>query len=162
MSPRVCLAIASLLGFLAVTMGAFGAHGLKDAGPGGKGYLEQKYADTEAKNVAGQTFPASYKYLKDFETGVEYHMMHAVAMLLTGILMLHRRSKLLSAAAWCFFGGIVFFSGSLYTLVIGGPRWLGVPWGAIAPIGGTLQLVGWVFLAIGSWKAASPTIKQAF
>lgn len=157
MSPRVCLAVASLLGFFAVAMGAFGAHGLKDAGPSGKGYLEQKYAETETKNVAGQTFPASYKYLKDYETGVQYHMMHVIAMLFTGMLMLHRRSKLLSAAAWCFLGGILLFSGALYILVIGGPRWMGVPWGAIAPLGGTLQLVGWILLAIGAWKIATPS-----
>lgn len=156
MSPRACLTIASLLGFLAVAMGAFGAHGLKDAGPSGKGYLELKYSDTEAKNIAGQMFAASYKYLKDYETGVQYHMMHVVAMLFTGLLMLHHRSKLYSAAAWCFLGGILFFSGALYILVIGGPRWMGVPWGAIAPLGGTLQLVGWILLAIGAWKVAKP------
>lgn len=154
MSARTCLVIGAVLGFLAVAMGAFGAHGLKDAGADGKGFLEKKYGEMEPKNVAGQLLPAGYKYLKDFETGVEYHMMHAVAMLFVGMLMLHQPSKLLSAAAWCFLGGVVFFSGALYVLVIGGPKWMGVPWGAIAPIGGTLQLVGWILLAMGGCRTA--------
>lgn len=155
MSARACLIVGAVLGFLAVAMGAFGAHGLKDAGADGKGFLERKYADTEPKNVAGQMFPASYKYLKDFETGVEYHMLHAVAILVAGVLMMHQKSKLLSAAAWCFLGGVIFFSGALYVLVVGGPKWMGIPWGAIAPIGGTLQLAGWILLAMGGCQAAA-------
>ncbi|MFN9720751.1 MAG: DUF423 domain-containing protein [Planctomycetota bacterium] len=154
MSARACLVVGAILGFLAVAMGAFGAHGLKDAGADGKGVLERKYGDMEPKNVAGQMFPASYKYLKDFETGVEYHMLHAVAMLCTGVLMLHQKSKWLSAAAWCFLSGVIFFSGALYILVIGGPKWIGIPWGAIAPIGGTLQLAGWILLAMGGCQVA--------
>lgn len=66
-------------------------------------------------------------------------MLHVLAMLATGLLMLQHPSRWLSAAAWCFMGGIIFFSGALYVLVIGGPRWLGIPWGMVAPIGGTLQ-----------------------
>jgi uncharacterized membrane protein YgdD (TMEM256/DUF423 family) len=77
-------------------------------------------------------------------------MAHSLALGLVGVLMLRRRSKLLSVAAGCFLGGICFFSGSLYLLVIAGPRWLGVPWGAITPIGGTLMLIGWLALAFVS------------
>ena len=135
-------------------LGAFGAHGLTGSG-NGPGYLERKYWEMEPKTVAGFTVLASYHYLKVYEKGVEYHMTHTLAMAITGLLMLRRPSKLLSIAAWCFLAGILFFSGSLYVLVIGGPRWLGIPWGMIAPLGGTLLLVGWLSLAAGAWNAAS-------
>lgn len=144
MTARSCLTTAAVCGFLAVLLGAFGAHGLKDTG-----YLERKYAAAEARNDAGLTIPASHKYMQDFQTGVQYHMWHALALGIVGILLRDRSSRLLSIAAWSFLLGILFFSGSLYILVIGGPRWCGIPWGAIAPIGGTLLLVGWVVLAVG-------------
>ena len=147
MNARTCLCIASCLGFLGVFLGAFGAHGLKDTK-----FLTDKYAEMPPKIVAGQSIPASYKYALDFETGVKYHMMHTLAMLATGILMLHSPSRCLSLAAWCFFGGVVFFSGALYVLVLGGPRWLGIPWGMVAPLGGTMQLVGWLALLSGTCR----------
>jgi len=141
---------AALFGFLAVLSGAFGAHGLSDSG-----FLKKKYADMPAKDVSGMELPAGYKYLQDFHTGVRYHMWHSLALLGVGLLLTQRTSKLLSAAAWCFVGGIVLFSGALYLLVICGPDWNGVKWGMVAPIGGTLQLVGWVLLLIAAatWPA---------
>lgn len=148
MSARCCLFLSAVSGFLAVALGAFGAHGLKDSG-----FLERKYSDVNQKSVAGHAIPASYKYLIDFEAGVEHQMAHTLAMTFVGILMLRKKSRCLIAAAWCFFSGIVFFSGSLYVLVIGGPKWLGVPWGMITPIGGTLLLAGWLCLAAGVWRA---------
>ena len=145
MSARTTLTFAAAFGFLAVLLGAFGAHGLKDTG-----FLERKYQQVEAKNYAGQEIVASYKYMMDFETGVRYHMWHALALGLTGILMQRQPSLSFSVAACCFIGGILFFSGSLYLLVIGGPRFGGIPWGAVAPIGGTMLLLGWLSLAIGT------------
>jgi uncharacterized membrane protein YgdD (TMEM256/DUF423 family) len=153
MSARVVLFLAAMLGCLSVMLGAFGAHGLSNNQ--NTGYLETKYAAMEPKFVAGHSVPASYKYLIDYKTGVEYQMAHSLALGLVGLLMLRRRSKLLSVAAGCFLGGICFFSGSLYLLVIAGPRWLGVPWGAITPIGGTLMLIGWLSLAIGALRTTS-------
>ena len=147
MSARSCLFLAAVSGFLAVVLGAFGAHGLKDSG-----FLERKYGATEKMNIAGHQVPASYKYLADFETGVEYQMAHALAMGLVGVLMMKQPSRCLSAAAWCFLTGILCFSGSLYVLVICGPRWLGIPWGAIAPIGGTMFLAGWLCLAVAALR----------
>lgn len=160
MSPRLCLAFAAFFGFLAVLMGAFGAHGLAESRTG-ESFLEQKYADAEPKNVAGMVQPASYKYLQDFKTGVRYHMWHALALLGTGILMQRHRSRLLSAAAWSFVGGIVFFSGALYVLVILGPKFGGITWGLVAPIGGTLQLIGWILLLIGCLKQPTPAASPA-
>ncbi len=142
MSAHKTLLAAAILGFLAVFFGAFGAHGLKDSG-----YLTSKYKDLEPKDYAGHQIPASYKYMLDFETGVRYHMWHALALGLTGMLMQRQPSHALSIAAWCFIGGVVLFSGALYVLVIGGPRFAGIPWGAVAPIGGTLLLAGWIGLA---------------
>lgn len=144
MSSHTCLSLAAITGFLSVLLGAFGAHGLKDTG-----YLERKYADEPAKNIAGHPVPAAYKYLADFETGVQYHMTHALALAVCGLILRDRRSKLASTAAWSFLLGTLLFSGALYVLVIGGPRWAGIPWGMIAPIGGTLLLVGWAALAAG-------------
>lgn len=150
MNGRTCLCLAGCLGFLAVLLGAFGAHGLKDSK-----FLTDKYADLPPKIVAGHSIPASYKYAQDFETGVEYHMVHVLAMLATGLMMLRQPSRCLSVAAWCFFSGIVLFSGALYVLVIAGPRWLGVPWGMVAPVGGTLQLIGWLALTSGAFRMKS-------
>lgn len=148
MTARTCLTLAAIFGFIAVLLGAFGAHGLAggDARPG---FLERKYADAPPKKVAGMELPASYKYLQDFGTGVRYHMWHSLALFGVGLLMMRQgSSKLLSAAAWCFVGGITLFSGALYVLVICGSDWLGVKWGLVAPLGGTLQLLGWMLLAI--------------
>jgi uncharacterized membrane protein YgdD (TMEM256/DUF423 family) len=142
MTARTCLLVAALSGGLAVTLGAFGAHGLNDTK-----YLERRYADLPAKTVAGMEVPASWKYFRDFETAVDYQFMHTAALLACGILLQRRSSRLLSVAAWCFMAGMLLFCGSLYVLVIGGPRWLGVPWGMIAPLGGSLLIVGWLALA---------------
>ena len=147
MSARTCLTLAAVLGFLAVLLGAFGAHGLSDSG-----FLERKYTEMEPKTVSGLQIPAAYKYLQDFRTGVRYHMWHALALFGVGVLMRSRSSKPLTIAAWCFIGGIVFFSGALYVLVIGGPKFGGIPWGMVAPIGGTLQLIGWASLAIATLR----------
>lgn len=147
MNAKRCLTLAAVCGFLGVFLGAFGAHGLKDSG-----YLEKKYAAMEPKNYAGEQLAASHKYLLDFETGIRYHMWHALALAATGILMLNQPGRLLNIAAWCFAGGILLFCGALYVLVIGGPVFGGVPWGAVAPFGGTLLLAGWVFLALASCR----------
>lgn len=144
MSPRSCLLLSAISGCLAVVLGAFGAHGLGDSG-----YLERRYAELEPRQLQGLTVTAAHKFLRDFETGVRYHMWHSLALGLTGLLMLHSRSRWLSAAAWAWAGGILLFSGSLYVLVIGGPRFGGVPWGMVAPIGGTLLVLGWCLLAAG-------------
>ncbi len=147
MSARMCLTLAATFGFLAVLTGAFGAHGLSgsDSRPG---FLERKYADTPPKKIAGMEQPASFKYLQDFRTGVRYQMWHALALFGVGLLMRQRPSKLLNATAFCFVGGILLFSGALYVLVVCGPKWCGVTWGLVAPIGGTLQLLGWLLLTV--------------
>jgi len=155
MSAKTCLTVSALSGFLAVFLGAFGAHRLGDSG-----FLERKYADMDAKSIAGMELPAAYKYLQDFNTGVRYHMWHSLALMGIGLAMLKTRSKLLSAAAWCFLAGIVLFSGSLYVLVICGPSFGGIKWGLVAPIGGTLQLVGWLLMAT-AFARLKPEVSHA-
>jgi len=117
----------ALHGFLAVALGAFGAHALKEV------------LDDYSRGI--------------WETAVQYQMFHATAILVIGILM---SSKLLGGVkqlnlAGIFFNlGIVFFSGSLYVLAISGVKVLG----AITPIGGVLFLAGWVLIIVSALKQA--------
>lgn len=76
--------------------------------------------------------------LATFETGVRYQMYHALGLLLAAALGASRRAAPLLLA------GSAVFSGSLYLLVLTGWGW----WGAVAPVGGTLQIVGWLLLAL--------------
>lgn len=138
--------IAAICGCLGVVAGAFGAHGLQD-------HFVKLYGDTDPKIVVGVEVPAAQKYLNDFNTGAEYQMVHSLALLAVGLLAVVRPSGLLNAAGWCFLLGIMFFSGSLYGLSL-----LKMPvLGAVAPIGGTLMIVGWVLLAIAAPSAAQST-----
>jgi len=107
-----------------VAIGAFGAHGLKS-------FL-------------------SPQMLEVFETGVRYHMYHALGVLVSGWAWISRNHPLFRYAAWAFILGIIFFSGSLYVLSLTEVRWIG----AITPIGGLLFLIGWALLGIGFWKSS--------
>ena len=108
---------ASLAG-LAVILGAFGAHGLKN-----------------------KVSPAD---LAIFETGVQYHMYHALGLILIGILGFHYNSDVIQLPAALLSIGILIFSGSLYILVLTGLRWMG----AITPIGGVAFIAGWLLLVL--------------
>ncbi|MCY2959903.1 MAG: DUF423 domain-containing protein [Planctomycetota bacterium] len=110
------VAIGALSAALAVVCGAFGAHGLKER--------------------------VSPEDLAIWQTGVLYHLIHAPALVLYG--MFSRGGK--QAAGWCFLAGTAIFSGTLYGMTLGGPRWLG----AITPIGGVLLIAGWLAFA---WEA---------
>ena len=125
MSHKGILITGSLLGALGVMIGAFGAHGLADL--------------LEANNR-----------LDTFETAVKYHMYHALALLLTGILFFNIPAKPLRLAGLFFTIGILIFSGSLYILCLTNISWLG----AITPIGGLFLIAGWLSLGHGifhSW-----------
>jgi len=91
-----------------------------------------------AHGLRGRLSP---EMLAVFETGVRYQMYHALALVLCG--MLAGRGRATRIAAWSFLAGTLVFCGALYTLGLGGPRWFG----AIAPFGGTLMILGWVALA---------------
>ncbi|WP_322922303.1 DUF423 domain-containing protein [Paenibacillus campi] len=117
---QIMLVLGSIMMFLAVAIGAFGAHALKP----------RLNADM----------------LKIYETGVQYHLVHGIGIIAAGIAssQLTHGHTLATAAGWCLVGGIVLFSGSLYALSLSGIRKLG----AITPLGGLLFLAGWVLLAI--------------
>ena len=111
----------ALLGGVGVAIGAFGAHGLR-----------------------GRLSP---EMLAVFETGVRYHMYHALAILATAALLPRLDGRAVLIAGWSFMAGIVLFSGSLYALALSGVTTLG----AITPLGGVAFLVGWISLAIAAF-----------
>jgi uncharacterized membrane protein YgdD (TMEM256/DUF423 family) len=117
---RTFLLLGSIAAFLAVTLGAFGAHGLR-----------------------GRLSP---DMLAVFETGVRYHMYHALALILVSFVLGRFSGWLVYTAGWCFVAGIVLFSGSLYALALSGVTILG----AITPLGGLAFLAGWACLAFAS------------
>ena len=117
---KTFLLLGSVSAFLAVAIGAFGAHGLRAR--------------------------LSPDMMAVFQTGVQYHMYHALALILVAAILGHLSGWLIQTAGWCFLAGIVFFSGSLYLLAVTGVTMLG----AITPIGGLLFLAGWACLAFAA------------
>lgn len=115
--------MAGVLGALAVGLGAFGAHALKNV-------LE----------TSGR--------IDTYDTAVKYHFYHVLALLAVGLLMEKYNSAYLAYSAWSFVAGIVIFSGSLYVLCLTGFSRLG----AITPIGGLAFILGWVFIVVAVVK----------
>ena len=113
---RTFFALGSLSAGIAVAAGAFGAHALR-----------------------ARLSPAD---LATFETGARYQMYHALALLAVAWVAQQWPGTLPRTAGWLFVAGTVIFSGSLYTLVLSGQRWLG----AVTPIGGVAFLAGWACL----------------
>jgi len=113
MNRSPLIALGAVNAALAVAAGAFGAHGLEDR------------LDANALGI--------------FETAARYHMYHALALVLCGIIA----TRGATTAGWILQAGIVIFSGSLYALALTGVKGLG----AITPIGGLAFLVGWAYLA---------------
>jgi len=147
---RSYLIAAALLGMLGVAAGTFGAHGLgkmlnwkQGPQPG-----DTEFVSTEKTNRIEQLHA-------NFNTGVRYHMYHALALLAVawmGGQSKDYQTRLPKLAAWAFIIGIVLFSGSLYVLAITDQRWLGM----ITPIGGTSFLIGWAMLAFAGLKMNKP------
>jgi len=117
------LSLGALWALVGVGMGAFGAHGLeKVAGP---------------EEIAW------------WETAASYHLIHALGLIACGLAV---RSGCKSArAAMVMFAGSLVFSGTLYAMALGAPRWFG----AITPLGGVLMMVGWLLLALSARGANS-------
>jgi len=109
---------ACVSGFLSMVLGAFAAHGLE-----------------------GRLPPAD---LATFEVGARYQMYHAFALLAVALVLDRWPGPLGTSAGWSFLVGTVLFSGSLYLLVLTGPRALG----AVTPFGGGAFLLGWALLAL--------------
>ena|SRR5699024_5109018 len=113
---KTFLLLGAINGFLAVALGAFGAHG-----------LEGKISENA---------------LKTWEKAVNYQMFHTMALFVTALLMMTIKSPQLTWAGWLFFIGIVLFSGSLYFYSTTGITALAM----ITPFGGITFLIGWVIL----------------
>jgi uncharacterized membrane protein YgdD (TMEM256/DUF423 family) len=120
---KLFLILGAIHAFLAVALGAFGAHGLE-----GK---------------------ISEKYLKTWNTAVQYQMFHAIGLFIVAFLTDKlAQTNLIVTAGWSLFIGILLFSGSLYVLSVTGIKVLG----AITPLGGVAFLVGWVLLIVAAVK----------
>jgi len=119
---KLFLILGTLLAALAVALGAFGAHGLK------------KLVDADTISI--------------YQTGVQYQMYHALALIVVGILAQRSDSSLLNYAGFLFIGGIVCFSGSLYLLSSFRAMNKAVPGFVypITPLGGILFILGWLLL----------------
>jgi uncharacterized membrane protein YgdD (TMEM256/DUF423 family) len=76
-----------------------------------------------------------------------YHALHALGILGYGLFLRGRACR--SWPAWCFGLGILFFSGSLYALALGAPRWFGM----ITPFGGAIWIVAWIGFAVQARRA---------
>jgi len=115
------IVVGALAGLLGVGFGAFGAHGLE-----------------------GRATPEQVEW---WATGAHYHLVHALALVLYGLVATRGGRGL---AGWSFVLGIVLFSGTLYAMALGAPRWLG----AITPIGGVALMVGWLAFALQARSVA--------
>lgn len=113
---KLFMILGIINGFVAVALGAFGAHGLE-----GK---------------------LSEKMLGVWDKAVTYQMFHTIALLVTGLLFMKIQSGSIVWAGWMFFIGILLFSGSLYLYSTTGIKGLAM----ITPIGGVVFLTGWVML----------------
>jgi uncharacterized membrane protein YgdD (TMEM256/DUF423 family) len=119
---KLFIILGALNGFIAVALGAFGAHG-----------LEGKIPD---------------KYLETWQTAVQYQMFHAVGLLVLGLLAGKSDSPLINWSGWLMLIGIILFSGSLFVLSVTQIKVLG----AITPLGGVSFLVAWVLMIIAAYK----------
>ena len=122
MDARRTLAIAGALIALATVLGAFGAHALK-------AHLSQDK-------------------LLVYETAVRYHFIHALGLLAIGVLLRSLDGELLRWSATLVLVGIILFSGSLYWLTFGAPRFVGI----ITPFGGLALIAGWILFAATMWR----------
>lgn len=118
-STRTALLVGTA-GASAVLLGAFGAHAL------------QKVLDAHS--------------LELWHTAVNYHVWHALALALA-VGLGAGRSRRVAIVAFAL--GIVLFSGSIYALALGAPRWTGI----ITPFGGLAFIVGWIALGLSlRWR----------
>jgi len=127
---RIFVVLSGLLGFSAVALGAFGAHGLRSR-------LE--------------SLPDGVKRLEWWTTAAHYHLTHALALGFAAWLLHRGSGTSATVAGWSFVAGVALFSGSLYLMTITGQTKLG----AITPVGGLFFLVGWGAVMVAGWRLGS-------
>lgn len=120
MTSKLALTWGAMIALVSVALGAFGAHALKPA-------------------------LVAANQLENFEIGVRYQFYHALALLFVGLWMSHQKLHK-SFIPLCFVAGIVFFSGGLYAVSLGGESARSVA--MIIPVGGVFFLAGWLLLII--------------
>ena len=124
--PKTFLLLGAINTFLCIALGAFGAHGLKNI--------------------------LSSEMLTIFHTGVQYHLYHALGLLIIGLLLSnYAQSRLIALSGWLMLLGIVLFSVSLYLLSLTEIN----SFGMITPFGGVSFLIAWAVLIIAIWKENS-------
>jgi uncharacterized membrane protein YgdD (TMEM256/DUF423 family) len=114
---RPLVAVGAALAGLSVVLGAFGAHALKS-------------------HLSGEA-------LGWWQTAVQYLMWHALAVMVLGLV----GARWARLPALLLAGGALLFSGTLYLIALGAPRWLG----GVTPVGGVAMIAGWALLA---WRGA--------
>jgi uncharacterized membrane protein YgdD (TMEM256/DUF423 family) len=119
---RLFFGLGCVSAFVAVALGAFGAHGLR------------------SRLVPDMVMV--------FEVGVRYQMYHALALVALGAVAGRLPGGLVATSGWLFVAGTMLFSGSLYAMSLTGQRWLG----AVTPLGGLAFLAGWAALAWAAWS----------
>jgi len=120
---KIAFVFAAFAGALGVVLGAFGAHALR-------GSIEPRLMEI-------------------FQTAVQYQLIHALALLLVSLTMGWLGQSLsFEISAYAFIAGIIFFSGSLFGLVLTEIRWLG----PVTPLGGLCLIVGWLALLVGGFR----------
>ncbi|MBX2898270.1 MAG: DUF423 domain-containing protein [Cyclobacteriaceae bacterium] len=117
------LLIASVFGFVAVAVGAFGAHALKP-------------------------LLVAANRVETYELASRYLFYHTFALLSIGIWQFHNQTPTLAVAVKFFCAGILLFSGSLFVLALTGKTWLGM----ITPLGGVALLAGWATLGLAAFR----------
>jgi uncharacterized membrane protein YgdD (TMEM256/DUF423 family) len=125
MTARAVIVVAACLLLVAVVAGAFGAHALRAR-------LSPDLASA-------------------YQTGVQYHFVHALGLLCIGVLWMHLpdAGPRLGLAAALMMAGVALFSGSLYLLALTGTR----TWGAVTPFGGAAWIAAWALVAWATWRA---------
>jgi uncharacterized membrane protein YgdD (TMEM256/DUF423 family) len=120
---KIFLILGGLNAALVVLFGAFGAHALKAR--------------------------LSVEMLAAYQTGVHYHLFHALGLLAAGLLATQLPGSVyLKWSGWMMLVGIILFSGSLYILSISGLRW----WGMVTPIGGMSFIAAWILFVLAVMK----------
>jgi uncharacterized membrane protein YgdD (TMEM256/DUF423 family) len=142
MNANFWLRIGAVWGFLAVAMGSFGAHGLRER------------FESLGRVPDGLT---AERLQANFQTATQYQMYCALALLAVGLMARAGRGGVpLDTAGWSFLIGSLVFSGSLYILCITGEKRLGM----ITPIGGVAMLAGWIALAIAAGASSRSIIEN--
>lgn len=138
MKPHLWFVLGAWMAALGVVNGAFAAHGLRD-------HLPARYMSLPFDDPDKDLGSLLEKRYDDYDTGVRYHMYHAIGLMLLGLVATRKPSRWWNVAGFGMFLGIILFSAMLYALVLTNRTMLG----AIVPIGGVASIIGWIAMGCG-------------